>query len=104
MDVDVEVLKLATASTGVSVEGSSDVGITYKGAKKLAFGVELMELAFDAESGAVKLSIPDEAVTVRSGDAASIGPVTRESSGADSYAPLRGDQPFSLWRERSRQR
>ena len=49
------------------------MGITYTGGRKLAFGVELMELSFDAESGAVKLSVPEDAVTVRSGDAASNG-------------------------------
>lgn len=82
VELDLEALKLATASTGVSVDGSSDVGITYTGGRKLAFGVELMELSFDAESGAVKLSVPEDAVTVRSGDAASMGPVTREFIGS----------------------
>jgi hypothetical protein len=81
VDVDVEVIKLATVSTGVSVDGSSDVGITYKGAKKLAFGVELMELAFDSESGAVKLTVPDQAVTVR-GSEGSVPSIGRDFIGS----------------------
>jgi hypothetical protein len=68
VELDVEALKLATASTEVSVEGSSDVGITYSGTRPLAFGVELMELSFQGENGAVTLAVPDEAVTIRSGE------------------------------------
>ena len=79
--------KLATASTGVSVDGSSDVGITYTGGRKLAFGVELMELSFDAESGG-GASSPRTRSPVRSGDAASIGPVTREFMGRPGGARL----------------
>jgi hypothetical protein len=69
VDVGLEAMKVATADTAVSVEGSADVGITYTGPRKVAFGVELLELSFDDETRAVKLSVPEEAVPVRDADA-----------------------------------
>jgi hypothetical protein len=46
MDIDAEIMKLAEASGGVSVENKAAGQINFKGQKNLAFGVELYELKY----------------------------------------------------------
>jgi hypothetical protein len=91
VDVDVDALKVATASTDVSVERSSDVGVTYRGARRLAFGVELLKLSFDPARQSIVLSIPEEGVPVRSGDLAPDPQLGRDFIGspdADAFLSL----------------
>jgi hypothetical protein len=89
VDVDVGALKLAAGSVGVDVDASSNLGVTYRGPKPLAFGVELLELSFDEERNALRFEIPDEPVRIRKGSTASIG--AGEVAGRDFIGPSDGD-------------
>jgi len=56
-----------------SIEQSAAKQITFKGAKKLAFGVELYELRYDTDEQRLKLDMPTGAFTVRGPPAAYVG-------------------------------
>ena len=65
VDVGADVSTIANASGGVTVDTSKKGEITFKGEKKLAFGVELYKLTYDDVDKRFKLEPVSEAQTLR---------------------------------------
>lgn len=65
LDIDAQVMKLANASGGISIEKSRQGQVTFKGSKRLAFGVELYELAYNSEKGRFIMNAVNDAMTLR---------------------------------------
>jgi hypothetical protein len=59
-----EAMHLGGVDAGVSVKTSGEGEVTFAGNKKLAFGVQLFELKYDAKREALRLKLPPDAVRV----------------------------------------
>lgn len=78
------VLHAIDVETGVTTKRTEEGEITYAGAKRLAIGVELYELAWDEGAGRLSLGNPDGALAIRgrpapAPEAAFIGGATGEA-------------------------
>ena len=65
IELDVDVLKIAGAQTGVSVSRERKNEISFSGDKRLAFGVEVTELLIDPARGRLRMRMPQGAVRLR---------------------------------------
>ena len=66
VSVDAEAVKGAVSATGkVSVKAEAEGELTYEGPEALAFGVELVELAYDEDERRFLMSGVDKAITIR---------------------------------------
>ncbi|HEV8483777.1 MAG TPA: hypothetical protein VGV87_09530 [Blastocatellia bacterium] len=59
-----EAMHLGNVDGGVSIKTSGEGEVTFSGNKKLAFGVQLYELKYDANRKALRLKLPPDAVRV----------------------------------------
>ncbi len=59
-----EAMHLGGVDVGVTVKTTGEGEVTFAGNKKLAFGVQLFELKYDAKRGGLKLKLPPDAVRV----------------------------------------
>jgi len=59
-----EAMHLGSVDAGVSIKASSEGEVTFSGDTRLAFGVQLYELKYDAGRNALKLKLPPEAIRV----------------------------------------
>ncbi len=73
VNIDLEAMKIAEASAAVSTTKSGEGEVTFIGKKKLAFGVELYELHYDAKRKTLKL-LPPGVIQVRGGPAPVVKP------------------------------
>jgi hypothetical protein len=65
IDVDIEALKIAGASSGFAVERAAENEVVYAGDRPLAFGVELCELSYDRKRASFRLKSAEHALRLR---------------------------------------
>jgi hypothetical protein len=70
VDVDADIMRLAQASGGISIENKVAGQITFKGQKNLAFGVELYELKFveNGDGSRFQMGPLNKAIIARGGE------------------------------------
>lgn len=71
VSIDVEALKIAGASSGLTVERRSESEIVYSGSRPLVFGVEVCEMSYNEKSGRLRLRNPEGAVRFKGGSSRS---------------------------------
>jgi hypothetical protein len=65
VNLDLEALKIGEVSPSVSVAKTGEGEIMFSGERSLAFGVELLELSYDAEENRIELKMQSDEIKLR---------------------------------------